>query len=92
MQGKVLAKAREKAQENIAENRKAFHDYHILQTWDAGVVLLGTEVKGIREGRANLRDSFARVDQGEIRFSEFPRLGAPCRRSRPLASAFRVRA
>lgn len=57
---------REKAQENIAENRKAFHDYHILQTWDAGVVLLGTEVKAIREGRVNLRDSFARVEHGEV--------------------------
>lgn len=50
----------------IAENRKAFHDYHILETFEAGIVLLGTEVKGIREGQANLRDSFARVDKGEV--------------------------
>ena len=50
----------------IAENRKAFHDYHILETFEAGIALLGTEVKGIREGRANLRDSFARVDKGEV--------------------------
>ena len=50
----------------IAENRKAFFDYHILDTFEAGVVLLGTEVKGIREGKANLRDSFARVEQGEV--------------------------
>jgi len=50
----------------ITENRKARHDYHILETWEAGVALLGTEVKAIREGRVNLRDSFARLDNGEI--------------------------
>ena len=57
---------REKAQTNIAENRKAFHDFHLLETFEAGVVLLGTEVKSIREGRVNLRDSFARVEDGEV--------------------------
>jgi len=50
----------------VTENRKAFHDYHILETFEAGVALLGTEVKGIREGRANLRDSYAQVDRGEV--------------------------
>jgi len=57
---------RELAQSNIAENRKAHHDYHLLETFEAGLVLLGTEVKAIREGRANLRDSFARVEDGEV--------------------------
>jgi SsrA-binding protein len=57
---------REAAQANIAENRKAFHDFHILENWEAGIALLGTEVKSIREGRVNLRDSFARVEKGEI--------------------------
>jgi SsrA-binding protein len=57
---------RELAQSNIAENRKAYHDYHLLETFEAGLVLLGTEVKAIREGRANLRDSFARVENGEV--------------------------
>jgi len=57
---------REKAQKSIAENRKAFHDYHIVETFEAGVVLVGTEVKAIREGNANLRDSFARVEDGEV--------------------------
>jgi SsrA-binding protein len=57
---------RELAQTNIAENRKAHHDYHLLETFEAGIVLLGTEVKAIREGRVNLRDSFARLDNGEI--------------------------
>ena len=50
----------------IADNRKAFHDYHVLDTWEAGVVLLGTEVKAIREGGVNLRDSYARLDNGEV--------------------------
>lgn len=58
--------AREDAQKNIAENRKAFHDYHIIETFEAGIVLVGTEVKSIREGRANLRDSFARLEGGEV--------------------------
>jgi len=57
---------RELAQANIAENRKAHHDYHLLETMEAGVALLGTEVKAIREGRVNLRDSFARVEDGEV--------------------------
>jgi SsrA-binding protein len=57
---------RELAQSNIAENRKAFHDYHLLETFEAGIALLGTEVKAIREGRVNLRDSFARLENGEV--------------------------
>ena len=54
------------AQRLIADNRKARHDYHLLETFEAGVALLGTEVKAIREGRVNLRDSYARVEGGEI--------------------------
>jgi SsrA-binding protein len=50
----------------IADNRKALHDFHILETFEAGVVLLGTEVKSIREGSVNLRDSYARLDDGEV--------------------------
>ena len=57
---------RELAQASIAENRKAYHDYHLLETFEAGIALLGTEVKAIREGRVNLRDSFARVENGEV--------------------------
>ena len=57
---------RQKAEKNIAENRKAFHDFHILETFEAGVALLGTEVKAIREGRVNLRDSYGRVEGGEV--------------------------
>ena len=58
--------AREEAQKVIADNRKAAHDYHFIETFEAGVVLLGTEVKSIREGGANLRDSFARIEGGEV--------------------------
>jgi SsrA-binding protein len=50
----------------IADNRKALHDYHILETFEAGVVLLGTEVKSIREGSTSLRDSYARLEKGEV--------------------------
>jgi SsrA-binding protein len=57
---------RELAQKIIADNRKAHHDYHLLETFEAGVALLGTEVKSIREGGANLRDSFARIEAGEV--------------------------
>jgi len=57
---------REQAQKSIAENRKAFHDYHILETYEAGLALLGTEVKAIREGSVNLRDSYASLEDGEV--------------------------
>ena len=57
---------REAAQRVVADNRKAFHDYHVIDTWEAGVALLGTEIKSIREGRVNLRDSYARIDNGEV--------------------------
>ena len=50
----------------IAENRKARHDYHILDTIEAGIVLVGTEVKAMREGRVNLRDSYGKVENGEV--------------------------
>jgi len=61
-----VATEREAARENIAENRKAMHDYHLLETFEAGIALQGTEVKSIREGRVNLRDSYARVEGGEV--------------------------
>jgi SsrA-binding protein len=57
---------RQKAQRVIADNRKALHDFAVLETYEAGIALLGTEVKSIREGSVNLRDSFARIDRGEV--------------------------
>lgn len=50
----------------IAQNRKATHDYFIEETYEAGMVLQGTEIKSIRAGRVNLKDSFARVEDGEV--------------------------
>ena len=57
---------RQKAQRIVADNRKAFFDFHVLETFEAGIALLGTEIKAIREGRVNLRDSYARLENGEI--------------------------
>ena len=50
----------------LASNRKAFHDYEILERYEAGLVLTGTEIKSIRAGRADLRDSYARPQDGEL--------------------------
>ncbi|KHD86480.1 SsrA-binding protein SmpB [Heyndrickxia ginsengihumi] len=50
----------------IAQNRKANHDYFIEETYEAGIVLQGTEIKSIRAGRVNLKDSFARIEKGEV--------------------------
>ena len=50
----------------VARNRKAAHDYHLLESWEAGMVLQGSEVKALRAGRASLVDGFADVDGGEI--------------------------
>ena len=49
----------------VATNRKAFHDYHILEKYEAGISLFGTEVKSLREGRANLKDSYAIIKGAE---------------------------
>ncbi|MCL0063289.1 SsrA-binding protein SmpB [Peptococcaceae bacterium] len=56
----------EKGIKILIDNRKARHDYHILDTYEAGIVLKGTEVKSIRAGKANLKDSYARVEKGEL--------------------------
>jgi SsrA-binding protein len=58
--------AREQGTKPIAQNKKARHDYHIDETWEAGMVLMGTEVKSLRQGRASLVDGFAEVDGGEV--------------------------
>ncbi len=50
----------------VCQNKKARHDYHIIEVIEAGMVLLGTEVKSLREGRANLKDSYARIRDGEL--------------------------
>ena len=57
---------KEKGRKVIAQNRKARHDYTVLDTYEAGVALMGTEVKSLRLGRASLVDAFATVDDGEV--------------------------
>ena len=54
------------ARKLIAQNKKARHEYSILDTYECGVVLMGTEVKSLREGRASLADAFATIDDGEV--------------------------
>ncbi len=50
----------------LADNRKAFHDYEILEKYTAGIVLTGTEIKAARKGLVNLKDGFARIEDGEV--------------------------
>ncbi|MER7560160.1 SsrA-binding protein SmpB [Nocardioides sp. NPDC126508] len=57
--------AKEQGRKMIAQNKKARHDYHIEDTYEAGMVLQGTEVKSLREGRASLVDGFVDIDRGE---------------------------
>jgi SsrA-binding protein len=53
------------ARRDLAVNRKAFHDYDIEETFEAGLALVGSEIKSVREGRVNLRESYVRVERGE---------------------------
>jgi len=53
-------------EKNITTNRKARHEYSILQTFETGIVLTGTEVKALRQGKANLVDSYANIERGEV--------------------------
>lgn len=61
-----MSKASDDGRKIIARNRKARHEYEILDTMEAGLVLKGPEVKSVRDGRVNLAGSFARVDGGEV--------------------------
>lgn len=51
---------------SITVNRKAFHDFHMFDKFTAGIVLFGTEIKSIRKGAVNLKDSFAKIEDGEL--------------------------
>lgn len=61
-----MAKTKKDSTSLIADNRKARHDYHIHETYEAGIALTGTEVKSIRQGRLNLKDSFCGIENGEL--------------------------
>jgi len=66
MSPKSSSAAKNKGPRPVAQNRKARHDFDILETYEAGIVLAGSEVKSLRDGKAQLRDSFARVQNGEV--------------------------
>ena len=81
------------AEKTITVNRKALHEYHILERLEAGISLVGTEIKAIRDGRVNLRDAYARVEGGEMwlvgaHIARYPPAGSsnhdPARRRRLL--------
>jgi SsrA-binding protein len=61
-----MARAEGEGKKTVARNKKALHEYHISEQFEAGVVLTGPEVKSIRAGKASLAESFARVDNGEV--------------------------
>ena len=84
----------------IADNRKARHDYQLFETFEAGIALLGTEVKAIREGRVNMKDSYGRVENDEVflynvHISPYSHRGyaehAPLRRRKLLLNKFEIR-
>ena len=62
----VITLVRKKNSNTLAENRKARHDYFIEETIEAGIALVGTEVKSIRGGKCNLKESYAEIDNGEV--------------------------
>jgi SsrA-binding protein len=61
-----MAKGKDTGEKIVATNRKAFHDYHVEEKFEAGIVLRGTEVKSLRAGLVNLKESYASVDHGEV--------------------------
>ena len=58
--------AKPAGKKTIARNKKALHEYQILETWEAGIVLIGPEVKSVRAGHVSLNEAYARVDRGEV--------------------------
>src|SRR5947209_14612560 len=61
-----MAEKSEPRRETVARNKRASHDYHILETWEAGIVLTGSEVKSLRDGKANIGDSYAILRDEEV--------------------------
>jgi SsrA-binding protein len=62
----VAVQEKESDRESVARNKRARHDYHLLETWEAGIVLTGTEVKSLRAGKANITDAYGVVRDGEV--------------------------
>lgn len=61
-----MSPEKKSARKTLARNKKALHEYHVVDSWEAGIVLTGPEVKSIRAGKVSLAESFARVDRGEV--------------------------
>ena len=62
----ATAEPKVRTKKQIADNRRARHEYHIMQDIECGIMLTGTEVKALREGKVQLSDGFARIDKGEV--------------------------
>lgn len=58
--------AEKQTSNTVAQNKKAYHDYFVLETYEAGIELVGTEVKSLRQGKCNLKDAWCNIDNGEI--------------------------
>ena len=61
-----MAKKKKTGPDNLANNKKAFHEYHIENTYEAGIVLKGTEVKSIRKGSVAIKEAYCSIEEGEI--------------------------
>ena len=59
-------KKKDNGLETVARNKKAYHDYFVLESFEAGIELFGTEVKSVRQGKVNLKDAWCRIEKGEI--------------------------
>ena len=96
----MSSKAPPPGEKTITVNRKAYHDYQILETYEAGIQLTGTEIKSIRLGRVNLRDAYVRPENGEMwlvgaHIARYPAAGPwnhdPTRRRRLLLTRRQIR-
>ncbi|HLU25459.1 MAG TPA: SsrA-binding protein SmpB [Longimicrobiales bacterium] len=61
-----MSKASSDGKKVIARNKKALHEYHVIDTWEAGIVLTGPEVKSVRQGKVSLSEAFGRIENGEV--------------------------
>lgn len=61
-----MAQKEKPAKRFIAQNRKAYHEYHVIETFEAGIVLTGTEIKSIRAGKVSITEAFARIEHNEV--------------------------
>jgi SsrA-binding protein len=96
----MSSKAPQRAEKTITVNRKAYHDYQVVRTYEAGIQLTGSEIKSVRLARVNLRDAYVRPEQGEMwlvgaHISHYPPAGRwnhdPTRKRRLLLTRREIR-